>query len=147
MCELHLSTRMFILETVTPITIRLSLKYQNWAPHGRKERKEEPLFMSKDLSLYGKIWYAFMCVKLFRSTHTSEATKENVLLLYAIVKNFDIDIGVIISFLIRRCLCGPFSRGLLHPSLICGLCNSHSSYLTRLLNIQYGMEGSRILEG
>lgn len=38
--------------------------------------------MSKDLSLYEKIWYAFLCTKLFPSLHTSEVTKEKVLLLY-----------------------------------------------------------------
>lgn len=77
--------------------------------------------MSKYLSLYGKIWYAFLCAKLSPSTHTSEVTKEKVLLLYSNVKDFDIDIGALISFSIRHCLRGPFSRGLPHPSLICGL--------------------------
>lgn len=62
------------------------------------------LFMSKDLSLYGKIWYAFLCAIFFSSTHTSEVTKKKVLLLYSIAKDFDINIGEIIIFSIRRCL-------------------------------------------
>lgn len=86
-----------------------------------KGKKGGTLFMSKYLSLYGKIWYAFLCAKLSPSTHTSEVTKEKVLLLYSNVKDFDIDIGALISFSIRHCLRGPFSRGLPHPSLICGL--------------------------
>ena len=66
-----------------------------------KGREGGTVFHSKDLSQYGKIWYAFLCAKLLPSTHTSDVTKEKALLLYAIVQDFIIDIGAIISFSIR----------------------------------------------
>ena len=88
-----------------------------------KGRKGGTVFHSKDLSRYGKIWYAFLCAKLLPSTHTSDVTKEKALLLFAIVQDLLIDIGAIINFSIRRCLRGNFSGGLPHPSLICGLCH------------------------
>lgn len=87
-----------------------------------KGRKGGTVFHSKDLSRYGKIWYAFLCAKLFPSTHTSDVTKEKALLLYTIVQDFIIDVGAIINFSIHRCLIGNFSGGLPHPSLIYGLC-------------------------
>lgn len=63
-----------------------------------KGRKGGTIFHSKDLSRYGKIWYAFLYAKLFPSTHTYDVTKEKALLLYAIVQDFIIDVGAIISF-------------------------------------------------
>ena len=44
--------------------------------------------------------------------------------MYAIVQDFIIDVGAIISFSIRRCLRGNFLGGLPHPSLICALCRN-----------------------
>lgn len=87
-----------------------------------KGRKGGTVFHCKDLSRCGKIWYAFLYVKLLPSTHTSDVTKEKALLLFAIVQDFIIDVRAIINFSIRRSLRGNFSGGLPHPSLICGLC-------------------------
>lgn len=53
----------------------------------------------------------------------SEIIKEKVLLLYAILKDFDINVGAIINFSIRRFLRGSIPGGLPHPSLTCGLCH------------------------
>lgn len=79
-------------------------------------------FPSKDLSRYRKIWNAFLYAKLMPSKHTSDVTKEKVVLLYSIINDCPIDVGLIIHHSIRRCLWGPLQGGLPHPSLICGLC-------------------------
>lgn len=83
-----------------------------------KFKKGGTLFLRKDLSRYCNIWYAYLCAKLVPSEHVSEVIKEKVPLLYAILKDFVIDVGAIINFSIRHFLRGPILGRLPHPSLI-----------------------------
>ena len=70
-----------------------------------------------------KIWHYFVCAKLLPTTNHSAIMKSIVALVYAILKNMKIDVGLIIQHSIIH----GFEKGIQrfsHPHLITELCNN-----------------------
>lgn len=74
------------------------------------------------LSRHGKAWYNFIYANLMPTRHQSDVTKEREILLYVIVTNKKVDVGLIVNGSIVKYLWGSMTCGLLHASLIIGLC-------------------------
>lgn len=83
---------------------------------------EKVSFPHTTLSRYGKAWYNFICANLMLTRHQSDVTKERAILLYAIVSNGKVDIGLVVNVSIAKYLWGSTMGGLLHASLITRLC-------------------------
>ena len=49
------------------------------------------------LTPVAKAWYNFLCVKIKPSLHLSTVTKDKTILLYAMTKGFQFDIGTVIE--------------------------------------------------
>ena len=54
-------------------------------------------FQMHSLTLMAKVWYNFLCVKIKPSLHLSTVTKDRAILLYAMTKGFQFDIGLVIE--------------------------------------------------
>lgn len=54
--------------------------------------------------------------------HQNDITKERAILLYAIMVNKKVDVGMVINVSIAKCLQGSTSGALPHASLIIALC-------------------------
>ena len=54
-------------------------------------------FQMHSLTPVGKVWYNFLCVKIKPTLHLSTATKDKTILLYAMTKGFQFDIGSVIE--------------------------------------------------
>ena len=54
-------------------------------------------FQMHSLTTVAKVWYNFLCVKIKPTLHLSTVTKEKTILLYAMIKGFQFDIGSIIE--------------------------------------------------
>lgn len=62
-----------------------------------KTKEHEAItFSNKELSIYGKAWYSFICAKLMLITHVSDVIKDRAVLLYAIMKGKSVDVGQVI---------------------------------------------------
>ena len=54
-------------------------------------------FQMQSLTPVAKIWYNFLCVKIKPTLHLSTVTKDKMILLYAMTKGFQFDIGTFIE--------------------------------------------------
>ena len=80
-------------------------------------RDEHAHFLSKDLQQNMKVWHCFIYGKLVPTIHTSEVTKERVMLLYGIQKGMKINVGSWINSNIRHTIRQGFG-GIPHPTLL-----------------------------
>ena len=89
--------------------------------HGQGVWKRQPsigdftTFQMHSLTLVAKVWYNFLCVKMKPTLHLSTVTKNKTILLYAMTKGFQFDIGFftergLIESTQRRC-----TKTLIHP--------------------------------
>ena len=76
------------------------------------------------LTPVAKVWYNFLCVKIKPSLHLNTMTKDKMILLYAMTKEFQFDIGTIIERGLMESTHGRCTGALIHPSLITELCRS-----------------------
>ena len=81
-------------------------------------------FLMTELKPVAKVWYNFLCVKIKPSLHLSTMTKDKTILLYAMIKGFQFDIGMVIERGLIESTHGRCTGGLIHPSLIIELCRS-----------------------
>ena len=71
-----------------------------------------------------KVWYVFLSVKIKPSLHLSTVTKDKTILLYAMTKGLQFDIGMVIERGLIETTHGRCTGALIHPSLITRLCRS-----------------------
>ena len=81
-------------------------------------------FKMHALTPLAKVWYNFLCVKIKPSLHLSIVTKDKTILLYAMTKGFQFDLGMIIERGLIESTHGRCTGALIHPSLITQLCRS-----------------------
>ena len=79
-------------------------------------------FQMHSLTLVAKVWYNFLFVKIKPTLHLSTVTKDKTILLYAITKGFQFDIGSVIERGLIESTQGRCTKDLIHPSLINQLC-------------------------
>ena len=79
-------------------------------------------FQMNSLTPVSKVWYNFLCVKIKPSLHLSTVTKDRAILLYAMTKGFQFDIGSVIERGLIESIQGRCTGALIHPSLITKLC-------------------------
>ena len=79
-------------------------------------------FKMHALMALAKVWYNFLCVKIKPSLHLSIVIKDKTILLYAITKGFQFDVGTIIERGLIESTHGRCIGALIHPSLITQLC-------------------------
>ena len=71
--------------------------------HGKGIWKRQPstgdftTFQMHFLTPVAKVWYNFLCVKIKPTLHLSTVTKDKMILLYAMTKGFQFDIGSVIE--------------------------------------------------
>ena len=75
-----------------------------------------------DLTEIGKAWFYFINSVLKASMHVSTMRQDRVILLYALVKGYQVDLGRIVEESILECAKGNFAGNIPHPSLITLLC-------------------------
>ena len=76
------------------------------------------------LTPVAKVWYNFLSFKIKPSLHLSTVTKDKTILLYAMTKGFQFDIGTVIEQGLIESTHGHCTGALIHPSLITELCRS-----------------------
>ena len=76
------------------------------------------------LTPMAKVWNNFLCVKIKPSLHPSTVTKDKTILLYAMIKGFQFDIGTVIECGLIESTHERCTGALIHPSLITELCRS-----------------------
>ena len=81
-------------------------------------------FQMHALMPLAKVWYNFLCVKIKPSLHLSTVTKDKTILLYAMTKGLQFDIGTVIKRGLIKTTHGRCTGALIHPSLITKLCRS-----------------------
>ena len=81
-------------------------------------------FPMTGLTPVAKVWYNFLCVRIKPSLHLSIVIKDKTILLYAMTKGFQFDIGTVIERGLIQSTHGRCTRALIHPSLITELCRS-----------------------
>ena len=69
-----------------------------------------------------KVWYNFLSVKIKPSLHLSTVTKDKTILLYAMTKGFQFDIGTVIERGLIESTHERCTGALIHPSMITKLC-------------------------
>ena len=79
-------------------------------------------FQMHSLTPMAKVWYNFLCVKIKPTLHLSIVTKDKTILLYAMTKGFQFDIGSVIERGLIESTQGRCTRALILPSLITQLC-------------------------
>ena len=62
-----------------------------------------------------KVWYNFLCVKIKSSLHLSTVKKDRAMLLYAMTKGFQFDIGSVIERGLIESIQGRCTGALIHP--------------------------------
>lgn len=77
---------------------------------------------TEKVSRYKKAWYNFICANLMPTRPQNDVTKEQAHLLFAIVTNKPVDVGLTIKGLIIKYLRGSTTDGLPHTSLVTRLC-------------------------
>ena len=78
-------------------------------------------FPSQAMTKIVKIWHYFICAKLLPTTNHSAVMKSRATLIYAILMDMKIDVGLII----QRFIIHGFEKGIQgfpHPHLITNLC-------------------------
>ena len=96
--------------------------------HGQGVWKRQPstgdfaTFQMHSLTLVAKAWYNFLCVKIKPTMHLSTVTKDKTIVLYAMTKGFQFDIGSVIKKGLIELTQGICTGALIHPSLITQLC-------------------------
>ena len=85
---------------------------------------EFTIFLITALTPVVKVWYNFLCVKIKPSLHLSTVTKDKTILLYAMTKGFQFDIGIVFEWGLIESTHGCCIGALIHPSLITELCRS-----------------------
>ena len=75
-----------------------------------------------DLKELGKVWFYFINFVLKPSMHISTVRQDRAILLYELVKGYEVDLGRIIKDLILEYVKGNFVGNIPHPSLITLLC-------------------------
>lgn len=88
----------------------------------KQNTTEKVSFPHTTLSRYGKAWYSFLCANLMPTRHQNNVTKEQAILLFVIVTNLLVDVGLIMNESIARFLHESTMGELPHASLITGLC-------------------------
>ena len=92
--------------------------------HGRGVWKRHPstgdftTFQMHSLTPVAKVWYNFLCVKIKPTLHLSTVTEDKTIVLYAMTKGFQFDIGSVIERGLIESTHGRFTWALIHPSLI-----------------------------
>ena len=80
-------------------------------------------FISRgDLTEVGKVWFYFLNSMLKPSKHVSTVRQDRAILLYALVKGYEVNVGRIIEESILNYAKGNFIGNIPHPSLITLLC-------------------------
>ena len=96
--------------------------------HGQSAWRRQPStsgftnFQMHSLTPVAKVWYYFLCVKIKPTLHLSIVTKEKNILLYAMTKGFQFDIGFVTERGLIESTQGRCTGALIHPSLITQLC-------------------------
>ena len=72
-------------------------------------------FLMTALMPVAKIWYNFLSVKIKPSLHLSTVTKDKTILLYAMTKGLQFDIGTVIERGLIDSTHGPCTGALIHP--------------------------------
>ena len=75
-------------------------------------------FHMHSLTPVAKVWYNFLYVKIKPILNLSTVTKDKTILLYAMTKGFQFDIGSVIERRFIESTQGRCTRNLIHPSLI-----------------------------
>ena len=92
--------------------------------HGQGVWKRQPStgdftnFQMHSLTPVAKVWYNFLCVKIKPTLHLSIVTKDKTILLYAMTKGFQFDIGSVIERGLIELTQGRCIGALIHLSLI-----------------------------
>ena len=92
--------------------------------HGQGVWKRHPstgdftTFQMHSLTPMAKVWYNFLCVKIKPTLHLSTVSKDKTILLYAMTKGFQFDIGFVIERGLIESTHGRCTEALIHPSLI-----------------------------
>ena len=76
------------------------------------------------LTPLAKVWHNFLCVKIKPSLHLNTVTKDRTILLYAMIKGLQFDIGTVIELGLIESTHGRCTGALIHPSLITQLCRA-----------------------
>ena len=76
------------------------------------------------LTPVAKVWYNFLSIKIKPSLHLSTVTKDKTILLYAMTKGLQFDIGTVIELGLIESTHGRCTSALIHPSLITELCRT-----------------------
>ena len=76
----------------------------------------------ESLTPVAKVWYNFLCVKIRPTLHLSTVTKDKTILLYAMTKGFQFDIGTVIERGLIELTHDHYTGALIHPFLITQLC-------------------------
>ena len=71
-----------------------------------------------------KVWYNFLYVKTKPSLNVSIVTKDKTILLYAMTKGLQFDIGMVIERGLIETTHGRCTGALIQPSLVIVLCRS-----------------------
>ena len=81
-------------------------------------------FPMTTLTPVAKVWYNFLSVKIKPSFHLSTMTKDKIILLYAMTKGLQSDIGTFIERGLIETTHGSCTGALIPPSLITEVCRS-----------------------
>ena len=96
--------------------------------HGQGVWRRQPstgdftTFQMHSLTPVAKVWYNFLCVKIKPTLPLSIVMKDKTILLYAMTKGFQFDIGSVIQRGLIESTQGRCTGALIHPSLITQLC-------------------------
>ena len=71
-----------------------------------------------DLTEIGKVWFYFINYVLKPSMHVSIMRKDRAILLYALVKGYEVNVGRIVEDSILEFMKGNFTGNIPHPSFI-----------------------------
>ena len=93
-----------------------------WRRH--PSTSEFTTFQMHELTPLVKVWYNFLFVKIKPSLHLSMVTKDRTILLCAMTKGVQFDIGTVIEWGLIESTHEHCTGALIHPSLITKLCQS-----------------------
>ena len=82
------------------------------------------------LTPVAKVWYNFLSIKIKPSLRLSTVTKDKTILLYAMTKGLQFDIGIIIERGLIEMTHELCTGALIHPSLITELCQSAEVHMS-----------------
>ena len=85
---------------------------------------EFTIFPMTALTPVEKVWYNFLSSMIKPSLHLSTVTKDKTILMYAMTKGLQFDIGTVIEWGLIEMTHERCTSTLIHPSLITDLCRS-----------------------